>query len=68
MVVLWFCEITDRTAPNHGRRPAAPLAIERQPTAGLPSKYIQKDGAAAGEEPVIHCSDNRSTARRSESI
>ena len=45
VVVLRLREITDLWAPNHGRRPAAPQAIERLQTAGLSSKYIQSAGA-----------------------
>ncbi len=41
VVVLWFRQITDLCAPNHGRRPAAPQAIERLQTTGLSSKYAQ---------------------------
>lgn len=37
--------ITGLIAANHGRRPAAPRAIERLQTAGLSSKYTQWTGA-----------------------
>ncbi len=49
VVVLWLREITDFWAPNHGRRPAAPQAIERLQTTGLSSKYIQWTGALPRE-------------------
>lgn len=37
--------ITGLVAANHGRRPAAPRAIERLQTAGLSPKYTQWTGA-----------------------
>lgn len=43
VVVLWLGEITDLWLPNHGRRPAAPQAIERLQTASLSSTYIQRN-------------------------
>lgn len=60
VVVLRFREITDLWAPNHGRRPAAPQAIERLQTTGLSSKYIQWTGALPleGNQWGKECYDN----------
>lgn len=48
VVVLWLSEITDRRAPNHGRRSPAPPTIERRQTTRLSPKYTQ--GSAEQQE------------------
>lgn len=65
VVVLWLTEITDLSAPNQGRRPAAPQAIERRQTAGLSSEYTVKWCAASGGKLVgkilLQCPDSKKT-------
>lgn len=60
--------ITGLIAANHGRRPAAPRAIERLQTAGLSSKYTQWTGAVPpkGETSATSGQENAALRERGE--